>query len=76
MWKKLKLSNTIAIALVAFVLFVLVIAVYNFTSWSVPDPLAQFITQRTCSFVDWDDFQAFACTDGFIGKYVPLEPSP
>ena len=72
MIKKLKLNNVILIALIVVVLFATVFALFLTT----PDPLAQFITQRTCSFVDWDDFQAFACTDGFMGKYIPLEPTP
>jgi hypothetical protein len=70
--KKMPVRLIVIIA-VAFALIsvVAVVVIVN-----QPDPLDQFITQRTCSFVDWGEFQAFACADGFMGTFAPLAPTP
>jgi flagellar basal body-associated protein FliL len=74
MFKKLRLSTAIVIVLVVLALVVVVYGLW--TIESAPDPLAQFIVKRSCSFVEWGDFHAFACTDGFVGSFAPLAPSP
>ena len=71
MTKKMPIKLAVTIAVVVTLIIVAVIAITN-----QPDPLAQFVTQRTCDFVDWGEFQAFACTDGFVGTFAPLAPTP
>jgi hypothetical protein len=38
-----------------------------------PNPLQQYITQRTCNFVLMGDFQTAVCTDGTAWTVSPFE---
>uniref|UniRef100_A0A6H1ZB07 Uncharacterized protein n=1 Tax=viral metagenome TaxID=1070528 RepID=A0A6H1ZB07_9ZZZZ len=57
-----------------FLAAVIIVVIVVLLARTEPGPLDQFITRRTCDFVEWADFKAFACTDGFTGRYSPLVP--
>lgn len=65
-----KLKQYTPYIVTAVVVIMMVVALLSIK----PDPLDQFVTHRTCDFVEWGDFHAFACVDGFTGRFSPLAP--
>ena len=60
---KIKMNKYLII--VAIVVLVLILLTILVVILNLPlDPLAQFITRRQCSFVEFGDLHAAACTDG------------
>jgi len=55
-------KSLVVVAVVAVIVLMVVVEVLNVSQ--PPDPLAQFITHRQCSFIEFGDLHAAACTDG------------